>query len=133
MINLDSLAGHKRLASHFIYLVGAAQLGLDGNNILVLVNFDDPVDLCGIAHQLHGSGVHHSLGWVAVHRHVVEHDVRDGNTAISLQNIIILVRDHNRVDCDSDSDRLTNVKGWLRRMKRGDDSGRSSARSSILV
>lgn len=86
---INSLAGHKRLAAHFIYLVGAAQLGLDGDNILFLVNFDDPVDLCCIAHQLHGSGVHHSLGWVAVHRHVVEHDVGDRNTAISLGKTLL--------------------------------------------
>lgn len=45
----------------YVYLVGTTQLGLDGNNILILIDLDDSVDLCSIAHQFHGTRIHHSL------------------------------------------------------------------------
>ena len=65
-------------------LVGPGELLGNGRDILVFVYFNNPVHFGGVAHQLHCTGVHHPLRWVAVHWEPVEEDVRDGEAAVFL-------------------------------------------------
>lgn len=71
------LMNQPHIISHHYYSLRPCQLLLDRYYILLTLHLDHAIHLGRIAHQFHGSSVHHASVRVAILGQIVEEDVRD--------------------------------------------------------